>query len=76
MKVLAIFFLLYILNIGYIVLIDMKMGESFSTAINHIKNPFRVMILPEFCIMIALLLLLFLPPIISVFKKVLQTKQR
>ncbi|MFB9761587.1 hypothetical protein [Ectobacillus funiculus] len=76
MKVLAIFFLFYILNIGYVIMIDMRMGEDFSTSINHIKNPFRVISLPEYCIIIMLLLFLFLPPIVASFKKIIQTKRR
>lgn len=72
MKVLLIFFLLFILTIAYAITMDLLAGINFPEAVKNLKNAFSVITSMEYLIMFVVALSLFVNPVISLLKKLKQ----
>lgn len=69
MKILGIFLLVYILNLGFVYIVDLMAGLTFSSSLRNMTEPFTTMTFPEYVIVIVLLSLMFIPFIFSYFKQ-------
>jgi hypothetical protein len=68
-KILGIFFLVYLLNLGFIYIVDRLAGLKFSQSLSNMTAPFSVIEFPEYVIVIVALSLVFVPPIFSFYKQ-------
>ncbi|QYR22755.1 hypothetical protein KZ483_07375 [Paenibacillus sp. sptzw28] len=69
MKVLGIFLSVYLLNLGFVYIVDMMAGLKFSRSLKNMAEPFLSMTFPEYVIVIILLSMMFVPYIVSYFKQ-------
>ncbi len=69
MKILGIFFLVNLLNFSFVYIVDRLAGLKFSKTLRNMSEPFSTMTFPEYVITIVLLIMVFVPPIFSFFKK-------
>lgn len=65
MKILFLFFLFFLLSTAVAIMMDLMMGMKLSMSLRNMKNPFWVMTLPEYVILLALLSVM----LISIFTK-------
>jgi hypothetical protein len=69
LKIIGIFSLVYILNLGFIYIVDRLAGLKFSQTLRNMAAPFTTITLPEYVIVIILLSMIFVPYIVSYFKQ-------
>ncbi len=69
MKILGIFFFVFLLNLGFVYIVDLLAGLKFSKSLRNMAAPFSVTTLPEYVIEIVLLSVMFIPFIVSYFKQ-------
>lgn len=69
MKILGIFFFVFLLSLGFVYIVDLLIGLKFSKSLRNMAGPYLVMTLPEYVIVIVLLSMMFVPFIVSYFKQ-------
>jgi hypothetical protein len=74
MKIVGIFFLVYLLNLGFIYVVDRLAGVQSPQTLRNLTAPFSYITFPEIVIVGALLSMLFAPPVISFIRR--RFKQR
>lgn len=69
MKILGFFFLVYLLNLGFVYIVDRLAGLKFSQTLRNMTAPFTTMTFPEYIITIVVLSMMIVPYIFSLFKQ-------
>ncbi|WP_134698687.1 hypothetical protein [Ammoniphilus sp. YIM 78166] len=69
MKIMMLFFFFLCLTVAFIIMMDLLSGIPLSLSLRNLHNPFWVMDMPEYSILVVILMIAFIPSFVSYIQK-------